>query len=118
MADIATTPIPHAPHPSRPRTRDDTDPAVIKDRARRLESLRRERQANPDEFLRKKRLYNARHKVERAAYKRDVRAAKRAEREAASPTEASGAAPAAPAAPDTIVLINLLDLLKAMMTKA
>ena len=59
MAEIAT------PNPARPRTRDDNDPAV-----------------NPDDYLRQKREYNARHKAERAAYDRRRYAAKKAAKEA------------------------------------
>ena len=63
-----------APHPSRPRTRDDNDPAVIRFRAYNLEYLRKKKLENRDEYLRKKKEYNARHKAEHAAYLRKWRA--------------------------------------------
>ena len=72
-----------APHPARPRTRDDNDPFVIKERARVLAYLQKTRQEKPDEFLRKKREYNERHKADRAAYAKRRYAAKKAAREAA-----------------------------------
>ena len=78
MAEIAT------PHPARPRTLDDTDPAVIKKRAYCLAYMQRMRQEKPTEYLQKKREYNARHKADRAAYDRQRYAAKKAAKEAAN----------------------------------
>ena len=72
MAEIA------APHPGRARTRDDNDPAVIKDRARCLAAQRRRRETNPVEYLRKKAEYAARHKAEHAAYAKRWYLAKKA----------------------------------------
>ena len=77
MAEIA------APHPARPRTRDDNDPSVIKDRARCIAYMQRMREENPTEFLRKKAAYNARHKAEHAAYAKRWYLAKKAAKEAA-----------------------------------
>ena len=72
----------NAPHPARPRTRDNNDPAVIRNRELCLAGQIRRRQEQPDEYLRQKREYNARHKAERAAYDRRRYAAKKAAKEA------------------------------------
>ena len=71
MAEIA------APHPSRPRTQDDTDPAVIRKRAYSLAYNQRKKIEDRAEYLRKKADYNARHKAEHAAYLIKWRASKK-----------------------------------------
>ena len=71
-----------APHPSRPRTRDDNDPQVVKHRLANIRYLQRMRAENPDAFLLAKRQYNERHKEERNAKERARYARKKAEQAA------------------------------------
>ena len=79
-----------APHPSRPRTRDDNDPFVIKDRAYCLAYMRRMRLEKPEDFLRKKAEYNKRHSAHHAAYAKQWYQAKKAAKAAAMEAENQG----------------------------
>ena len=63
-----------APHPGRPRTRDDNDPEVVKHRGYCLAYMQRMRVENRDEYLAKKHEYYERHREANLAYARKRKA--------------------------------------------